>query len=164
MKYSVDGESFEVSVQGDEIVVGGETFRVRIEGRGLQKTVFVNEQPFRIEQPPQTTGELQVLVDAKYHTVKSEGGRAPRVAVAAKRQATAPVANVPGGVPAAMAGRIVSVAVQEGQPVKSGDLLLIFEAMKMENEVRATRDGTVGKVAVKTGDRVSVGDLLMVVE
>jgi biotin carboxyl carrier protein len=163
MKYTVDGETFDVVVQGDEVLVGNETFRVRIEGRGLQKTVFVNEQPFRIEQPPSTSGELQVLVDAKYHTVKAEGGR-PRVAVAAKRQATAPVASVPGGVPAAMAGRIISVAVHEGQAVQSGELLLIFEAMKMENEVRASRSGTVGKIAVKTGDRVSVGDLLLVVE
>ena len=163
MKYTVDGETFDVVVQGDEVQVGDETFRVRIEGRGLQKTVFVNEQPFRIEQPAQTGGELQVLVDAKYHSVKQAGSRARVAVVQAKRQATAPKASVPGGVPAAMAGRIVSVAVTEGQAVASGDLLLIFEAMKMENEVRASHDGTVGQIAVKTGDRVSVGDLLLVV-
>jgi oxaloacetate decarboxylase alpha subunit len=164
MKYTVDGETFDVVVQGDEVLVGDQAFRVRVEGRGPLKTVYVNEQPFRIEQPQETTGELQVLVDAKYHNVKVEGGRPRPVAVAPKRQAAAPKASVPGGVPAPMAARILSVAVSEGQSVTTGDLLLIFEAMKMENEVRAQHDGTVKQVAVKPGDRVNVGDLLLVVE
>jgi len=160
----VDGEPFEVVVQGEEVVVNGTPYRVRIEGRGPLKTIYVNEKPFRVEEPEETTGDLQVLVDAKYHAVRVEGGRPRPVAVAPKRTQTAPVATVPGGIPAAMAGRIISIAVQEGQTVSEGDLLLVFEAMKMENEVRSPRAGTVTRVAVRPGDRVNTGDLLLVVE
>jgi biotin carboxyl carrier protein len=164
MRIIVDGEPFDVVVQGDEVLVDGVSYRIRIEGRGPLKTVYVNEKPFRIEEPEEATGDLQVLVDAKYHDVRVEGGRARPVVSAPKRAQAAPVASVPGGVPAAMAGRIVSIAVQEGQSVRTGDLLLIFEAMKMENEVRSPRDGTVTKIAVNPGDRVNTGDLLLVVE
>ena len=61
-------------------------------------------------------------------------------------------------------GVLVRVAVEEGQQIKNGDLLLIFEAMKMENEVRASHEGTVKQLAIKVGDRVNGGDLLMVID
>lgn len=165
MKITVDNDTFDVVAQGDEVLVGDKAYRVRVEGRGPQKTVYVNEQPFRVLAPAASTGELQVLVDAKYRTVTVAGGAPrPRAAASAQRKATAPVASVPGGMPAAMAGRILSVAVAEGQAVQSGDLLLIFEAMKMENELRAPHAGTVKRIAVQTGDRVQAGDLLLVLE
>ncbi len=69
-----------------------------------------------------------------------------------------------GGVLSAMAGRILRIAVEEGQSVQNGDLLLVFEAMKMENEVRSSQAGAVKQVAVKVGDRVNAGDLLLVIE
>jgi len=73
-------------------------------------------------------------------------------------------ASVPGGIPAAMAGRILKVAVEPGQAVKAGDLVLVFEAMKMENELRSAQDGIVKEVRVKAGDRVNLGDILLVID
>ncbi|MBI2760059.1 MAG: acetyl-CoA carboxylase biotin carboxyl carrier protein subunit [Chloroflexi bacterium] len=63
-----------------------------------------------------------------------------------------------------MTGRVVRVSVQAGDAVEAGDLLLILEAMKMENEIRAPRAGTVKEVRVAAGDRVSQGDALVVLE
>jgi len=63
-----------------------------------------------------------------------------------------------------MAGRILKVAVEPGQAVKAGDLVLVFEAMKMENELRSPQDGIVKEVRVKAGDRVNLGDLLLVID
>jgi biotin carboxyl carrier protein len=63
-----------------------------------------------------------------------------------------------------MTGRIIRVDVEPGQEVKEGDVLLIIEAMKMENEVLAPASGTVKEVAVAAGARVSEGDLLIILD
>jgi len=62
---------------------------------------------------------------------------------------------------APMPGMVVSVPVQAGQPVKKGDVLLILESMKMQNELRTPRDGVVGRVRVASGDRVEKKDTLL---
>ena len=60
-----------------------------------------------------------------------------------------------------MPGLVVSVAVAEGQEVKSGETLAVVEAMKMENILRAERDGTIKKIRVKPGDSVAVDAVIM---
>jgi oxaloacetate decarboxylase alpha subunit len=64
-------------------------------------------------------------------------------------------------VKAPLAGNIVSVAVAAGDAVKSGDVVIILEAMKMETEVRAPAAGSVSRIAVAAGDAVAVGDVLL---
>ena len=73
-------------------------------------------------------------------------------------------AGVPGGLVAPMPGKVVGVAVEPGQVVEAGDLLLIVEAMKMEHRVVAPDPGSVGELRAKVGDQVNAGDLLVVVE
>ena len=65
--------------------------------------------------------------------------------------------------PSPLAGNIFKVNVTPGQAVKSGDSLIVLEAMKMETNVSAPRDGTVTQVMVKTGDSVTVGDTLLAI-
>ena len=60
-----------------------------------------------------------------------------------------------------MPGLVVSLAVSEGQEVKSGETLAIIEAMKMENALRAERDGVIKKINVKPGDSVAVDAVVM---
>ena len=86
---------------------------------------------------------------------------APAPAAAA---APAPAAPVAGGekVNAPMPGTILSVAVAAGQDVKSGDILVVLEAMKMENEIVAPRDGKVAQVVTSKGSSVNTGDVLVV--
>ncbi|MCL5982057.1 MAG: biotin/lipoyl-binding protein [Firmicutes bacterium] len=65
---------------------------------------------------------------------------------------------------APMPGTILTVSVKEGAQVKSGEVLLILEAMKMENEITSPVAGTVKKVAVNKGGNVNTGDVLVVIE
>jgi biotin carboxyl carrier protein len=63
-----------------------------------------------------------------------------------------------------MPGTVLDVLVSEGQAVKQGDVLVILEAMKMENEIMAAEDGTVGKIYTSKGAAVNTGDALLDVE
>ena len=92
-----------------------------------------------------------------YDVTVEEGG--------AGAQAAAPAAAPAGGegavkVNAPMPGKILSVKVSAGQAVKKGEVLMILEAMKMENEVVAPQDGTVAGVNVAAGDSVEAGAVL----
>ena len=59
-----------------------------------------------------------------------------------------------------MPGTILDVRCQQGQTVKNGDILFILEAMKMENEIFASKDGTVTSVCVSKGASVDTGSVL----
>ena len=87
-----------------------------------------------------------------------KGGAAPAPAPA---PAAAPApAGAGEQITAPMPGTILDVKVTAGQAVKSGDVLMILEAMKMENEIMAPHDGTITSVAVAKGSSVESGALL----
>ncbi|MEW5991951.1 MAG: biotin/lipoyl-containing protein [Chloroflexota bacterium] len=69
----------------------------------------------------------------------------------------------PTDVRAIIPGVVVSVSVVAGDAVTAGQQLLVVEAMKMQNELRAPRDGTIERVAVGAGTTIEVGDLLLVI-
>ena len=91
---------------------------------------------------------------------------APRRAAAPAAPAAAPKAAAPAGaqgsvaVNAPMPGKILSVKASAGQAVKKGDVIMILEAMKMENEVVAPQDGTIASINVAAGDSVEAGAVL----
>jgi biotin carboxyl carrier protein len=58
---------------------------------------------------------------------------------------------------------VVSVSVVAGDAVLAGQKLLVVEAMKMQNELRAPRDGVISRVAVGAGQTIDVGDLMLVI-
>jgi len=87
----------------------------------------------------------------------------PAAAPATAPAPTAAPAAAPAGgekITAPMPGTILSVNVTDGQAVKSGDVLMILEAMKMENEILAPCDGTVSALSVTKGATVDTGALL----
>ena len=65
---------------------------------------------------------------------------------------------------APMPGKIVEVKVQPGASVKKGDVAVILEAMKMENEIRVGQDGTIASVEVSAGDMVEGGSVLVTMD
>lgn len=74
--------------------------------------------------------------------------------------AAAPVAAGANTVNAPLPGTVLDIKVKAGQAVKSGDLLFVIEAMKMENEVLAPADGTVTNIFVQKGSNVDTGAAL----
>lgn len=88
--------------------------------------------------------------------IQSEPAPAP-----AQKAATAPAASGSVSVDAPMPGNILDVRVANGASVKSGDVLVILEAMKMENEIVAPQDGVVASINVNKGDTVEAGQTLI---
>ncbi|MGH2783955.1 MAG: biotin/lipoyl-containing protein, partial [Actinomycetota bacterium] len=117
---------------------------------------------------------VTVEIDGKRFDVAVRGLTGGGVAAtqAAARPA-APVAETKAGsggphvketVRAPMQGTVVKAAVAVGDTVKAGDLLIVLEAMKMENHITAPRDGTVGELHVKPGENVETGAPIAVIE
>ena len=94
--------------------------------------------------------------------------------VAAASVAAAPIAAAPAApagaalaagevVKSPMPGNILKINVTQGQKVNEGDVIMILEAMKMENEIVATRSGTIAQIAVSKGAVVETGAVLAVI-
>ena len=128
--------------------------------------------------------KYKVTLNGRTYEVEVEAGKAMCVAEyeafapAAAPVAAAPVAAAPAAAPAPaaggvtvsggesvtapMPGNILKVAVSVGQTVKEGDLLVVLEAMKMENEIFAPKAGTVAQVLVQKGSTVDTDATLVV--
>ena len=109
--------------------------------------------------------KYRVTVNGSLYEIEVEEMDASAVsaAPAAKAAAPAPVAAAPAEgaqVKAPMPGTILDVKVQAGQSVKKGDVLIILEAMKMENEIQAPCGGKITVVNVRKGDSVETQALL----
>ena len=88
---------------------------------------------------------------------------APAAPAAAAAPAAPAVTGAGDAVTAPMPGTILKVNVQNGQAVKEGQVLCVLEAMKMENEILASKNGTVTQVLVQKGSSVNTGDALVVI-
>lgn len=131
--------------------------------------------------------KYKVTLNGRTYEVEVEAGKAmlldeyeaivPSAPAAAPAPvAAAPVAAAPAAAPAAaaapvageavsapMPGTILKVNVTAGQAVKEGDLLVVLEAMKMENEIFAPKTGTIAQVLVNKGSSVDTGATLVVI-
>jgi len=109
--------------------------------------------------------QMKVEVDGEVFSVRiiSVGGSCVEVPAATPQQKI-PRGEVAGGIKSNMQGMVLKVMVSRGAAVKKGDVLIVLEAMKMENPIHSPVDGRVSEIFVDTGDVVSSGDVLLVVQ
>src|SRR5512134_2549715 len=143
---SVDGKVYEVDF---ESVSGQPVYSLIVNGKSHEGYVAQSEDTW------------QVLLRGRLYAIIVEDEREKRLRSAAG-----------GGVAetgefhlrAPMPGLVVAIPVGEGQPVKKGQVLLILESMKMQNELKAPRDGTVGRLRVKAGETVEQKQILLSIQ
>jgi len=107
-------------------------------------------------------GAYEVIVDGWRFVLDVEDARLADLRARASIRRGPAADDGPTEVRAIIPGRVVAVAVAEGDAVTAGARLLSVEAMKMENEVRAPRDGQVTRILVAPGTTVDLGDVLVV--
>ena len=97
-----------------------------------------------------------------YEVEVEEMGGVAAPKAAAPAPAAKPVAAGSATISAPMPGKVLEVKVKAGDAVKSGDVLMILEAMKMQNEIMAPADGTISDVRISAGQTVGTGDVMIV--
>ena len=118
--------------------------------------------PVRIH-PAHGTRLREVVVEGWRINVEVEFERRAVLRERARRGAGTASRGGPVEVRAIIPGRVVAVSVTAGDSVEAGQQVLVVEAMKMQNELRAPREGSVERVGVAVGDTIEVGDLLIVI-
>lgn len=112
-------------------------------------TITVNGKVYEV------TVEEGIGRDAQSAPVENVQTRKPEPAVSKAAPAAGSVKiNAP------MPGKILDIKASAGQAVKKGEVIMILEAMKMENEIVAPEDGTVASILVTSGTAVEAGDVL----
>lgn len=165
--------------------------RVRVQRNGNGYEVTVGERTYQVDAATARTGLRSLRIDSSQHEVAVRHGKSPSregtrrgeetywvstSAAAGPVSVTDPLthlaAQTRGGkgarraakVTAYMPGRVVAILVQEGEAVTAGQGIVVLEAMKMQNEIRAEQDGTLAKIHVEPGQAVEGGDPLFELE
>ena len=177
MKINIDGQVYDVDLKGGEIVVNGKSFAVRSERTGNEATVQIGGKTRVVELKGDT-----VVLDGKSYKAAIEGRPAapppaPRPSAPAAAAPPAPAAPTAPSRPEAaaptvagtvirapMPGKILRVGVKEGDKVAYGTVLMVLEAMKMENEIRSTVAGIIRSLPVAAGSTVNANEPLAVIE
>ena len=148
-QYKVQGVDYEVEIE---------------EVDGNIAKVNVNGKPFEVElQKPINAAKHPTMTRPKVEAPKPAAPTpAPAAAAAAPAQPAAPVgAGSP--VKAPLPGTVTEIKVQVGQQVNVGDVVLVLEAMKMQNNIEAEYAGTVTSITVKQGETVMEGSVLLTI-
>jgi len=134
-KFNIFGNDYAVHVHD----IDGQT--IKLEVNGSEYTVVMEKEIKSTKTPTLVRSQPKTVSAPKENTLTTKSST---------RKATAPLPGV-----------IMEVKVKIGDTVKTGDVLLIMEAMKMENNILAENSGSITSLNVKQGDTVLQGDLLL---
>ena len=167
MQYEIEvnGRMRQVAVQRADgvfdVSVDGRTWRVdaaRIDAKSMSLVLHPGASSYDVAfATDAATGLLSVRVGTTHVAVALNGPRG-------RRDDAGQVAAGPQRITAPMPGKIVRVPVQAGGSVRARQTVVVIEAMKMENELKAARDGVVGELHASEGESVEAGALLAVIQ
>ncbi|MDE0140482.1 MAG: biotin/lipoyl-binding protein [Caldilineaceae bacterium SB0670_bin_27] len=163
MKYfaSVGDHTFEIEINEDEVLVDGEAITVDLRQSGVTQlySLLLDGASFEmlVEETPHSH---DVTLRGEQFRVRIEDERTRRLN-AARQGPALPQGDL--AVRAPIPGMIVKILVQDGDEIIEDQPLMILEAMKMENEIRAVRSGVVRKVEVTAGESVEQDAVLIVI-
>jgi biotin carboxyl carrier protein len=166
MKYEVliDGYSHQVELEradkGYQCTVDGEPFALDVVMTARDVLSIIHDgRSYEAKREYSLLGETHLIVGSERFLAEVRDPRSLR-----SRRAAAGVEAGPAKILAPMPGKIVRIIAAEGDGVEAGQGLVVVEAMKMQNEIKATKKGNVTRIAVKEGSAVNAGDLLAIVE
>ncbi len=140
---SVDGVVYEIDF---ESVSGQPVYSLLVDGRSFEGHVYPGEDLWN------------VLMHGTLYSIRVEDEREKRLRAAAGSRVAE---QAEFHLKAPMPGLVVAIPVADGQRVEKGEVLVILESMKMQNELRAPRAGQVGRIKVGQGDNVEQNQTLL---
>ena len=149
--------------------LGGDRFRVTVDGEGHEVSASFSE-PGVLSLARGSERWQADVVRSDGHAAVTIDGRRHDLGVVDERQLALAALGLggPGGaeniVSTSMPGKVVALLVSEGDAVEEGQGVIVVEAMKMENELRAAVSGTVASIVVAAGDTVEGGSPLIIIE
>jgi len=141
LELEIQGRKYKVTIEA----LSGDKARVRVDGKTIEVGI---KTPANADRP------------AKAARVASTS-RPPAPEKAASRPAETGSDSGSSTLNALMPGVVVKIVVEKGQKVATGDVVLVLEAMKMENEIKSSRSGTIDKIHVSVGQQVQPGEPLV---
>jgi biotin carboxyl carrier protein len=142
-----------------QIILDGQTFDVRVLSDPLQEQVEVEVDGVAFTaQVKALPSEQEIGEEASGRVEPSTPAKTPVAVAPPGPQTASPAGNV---VTAPLPGVIKSIAVRPGQKVSAGGELLVIEAMKMDNVIRASQDSTVKTIYVSEGRQVAYGERML---
>ena len=126
-----------------------------------KRKVKVDGEEYEVELEKQE-GVWNVSIDGKIFSIEIEGGSIEESSGSKRKKKGR--GKKSGTISSTIPGKIVSIAVEEGANVVEGDVVMILEAMKMQNEIQAPLSGTVTAVNCKPGDSIEANSPLLIIQ
>jgi biotin carboxyl carrier protein len=149
----LEGVPYEIERKGDLLLVNGQEFPWSINGN----TVNVGSNTHAVQVQGNSAS-----VDGIAYPIEAQGLEEPRPGKTRKAATTA--ADEAGAITAIMPGLVIKINKKEGERVEAGEVVIILEAMKMQNELHARQSGVVKQINVKQGESVEMRQVLAVIE
>ena len=176
----IDGKPLEIELTrtGESsftVKIEDKTFNIELSTDKLDQekefSIKIDNKEYKVELPkinrkkpfPVKVEEATFKAEVKTPTRRLASVIFEPTSITPMRRTMAPTRHQEGSVTAPMTGKILSVMVKKGDQVKTGQILCVLEAMKMENEITAPKTGTVQEVYVSEDSSVSKGEALFVV-
>lgn len=162
MDYTIDGEDHTVSVRGRDLVIDGTARRVEVISRSPASVEFLLDNRYhQATYLEEAAGKVVVEVDGVVMTLVANRGLDE---IVYKNSGGAGEALAESALLSQIPGKVVSVAVSQGDPVAEGDTVCVLESMKMQVSVKAHMEGKIKSIRAKVGSNVAKGDMIAEIE